>query len=126
MISKTKIGNRIKRKRDDNIVETILSAKKNKFWIKAAQILSGAKRKYPSFNLGELDSMNLDDKDTIAIPGKILGKGIFTKKLRVCAISFSESAAEKIHKSKSEKIFLNDEIKKNPEGKGVKLIWKKE
>lgn len=121
MISKTKIGARLTRKTDRDIVDTIIEAKKNKNWMKIAQAVSGSRRNYPSVNLKEIDKFS-SDGDIIIVPGKVLGSGNINKKLRVCAISFSLSAVEKLKSSKGEAIKLIEEIRKNPKAQGVKII----
>lgn len=120
-ISKTKIGNRISRKVDSEIVDTILEAKKNKNWIKIAQIISGPTRQYASINLKEIDK-NSSEGDTIVIPGKVLGSGVLNKKVKICALRFSSSALDKMKSSKSEAVILIEEIKKNPNAQGIKVM----
>ncbi len=121
MISKTKISKRIRRKTDPVIEETIILAKKNKCWMKIAQIISGSKRGYAAVNLKEIDE-NSSEGDTLVIPGKVLGLGEVTKRVRVCALEFSESAKDKLVKTKSEIVYLLEEIKKNPKAEGVKIL----
>ncbi len=120
-LSKTKIGARLTRKTDEEIVDTILEAKKNKNWMKIAQIVSGSRRNYSSVNLKEIDRLS-SEGDVIIVPGKVLGSGNINKKLKVCAISFSASAVEKLKSSRGEAIKLIEEIKKNPKAEGIKLI----
>lgn len=123
MISNTSIAKRIPRKMDAYIVDTIFAAKKSKNWNKIAQIISGGRRRYSDVNIGRIEKES-NDGDVIIVPGKVLGNGNLTKKIKVCALYFSESAHEKIKQGKSEGVKLIDEIKKNPEAKGVKiLIW---
>ncbi len=121
MISKTKIGKRVRRKTNSEIVETILILKKNKAWLKLARIISGSTRKYSSVNL---DKINKETKegDTIVIPGKVLGSGNLDKKIRIAALGFSEKARKKLKEVKAEAISLIEEVKKNPEAKGIKNI----
>ena len=121
MISKTKIGKRIKNKKDEYIVETILLAKKNKGWLKIAQILSAGSRSYSSINLKEIDEKTKEG-DTIIVPGKVLGSGELSKKVRICSLGFSESAKEKIKHKKGEIVTILEEIRKNPKAEGVKII----
>jgi large subunit ribosomal protein L18e len=121
MISKTKIAKRVGRKTDRMVVETILLAKKSEKWRGVAQALSGAKRDYSSVNLKRIDS-ETKEGDTVVVLGKVLGVGNLTKKVRVCAMSFSESAVEKLKAHKSEMISVLDEIKKNPKMEGVKIL----
>ncbi len=121
MISKTKINRRVKRKTNSEIVETLKQANKNPSWRKVAQKISAGRRNYLSINLNEIDKKT-SEGDTVAVVGKILGKGEVTKKVRVCALGFSESALEKMKSVKSEAVRLIDEIKKNPKAEGVKII----
>ena len=121
MISKTKISKRIKRKTHSEIVETVNAAKENKEWNKIAQLISGSRRKYSSVNLKEIEKQTKVG-DTVIIPGKVLGSGTISKKVRVCAINFSESAKEKLKENKGEIVTILEEIKKNPKAEGVKVI----
>lgn len=121
MISKTKISKRLGRKSDSEIVETIMLAKKEKSWMKVAQILSGSKKNYDSINLKKIDS-EAKEGDTIVVVGKVLGSGQLTKKVRISATGFSESAREKIEANKSEIVSLIEEIKKNPKAEGIKIL----
>ncbi|MSS74242.1 50S ribosomal protein L18e [Candidatus Pacearchaeota archaeon] len=120
-VSKTMISKRIPRKMDSYVVETSMAAKKQKAWQTVAQLVSGPRRNYSSVNLDRINSES-EDGDTVIIVGKILGNGDLTKKLRICALYFSDSAINKIKQAKCEAIKLVDEIKKNGSAKGVKLI----
>jgi len=63
--------------------------------------------------------------DTVVIPGKVLSEGEISKKIRVVAKGFSEKAREKLLKSKTPIAFIEEEIKTNPEGKGIKILNEK-
>lgn len=121
MISNTSIAKRIPKKVDKYIVDTIFAAKRAKGWNKIAQIVSGGRRSYSNINLGRIEKESTEG-DILIIPGKVLGNGSLTKKIKICALYFSTSAIDKIKQSKSESIKIVDEIKKNPSGEGVKLI----
>ena len=60
--------------------------------------------------------------DTVVILGKVLAKGEVTKKIRICALSFSEKARERLKKSKSESLTILHEIKINPKAEGIKIL----
>lgn len=120
-ISQTKIKSNLKRKTNPAIIETINLARKNKAWIKLARLLSSPNSNYSNLNLNEIDSKSKIG-DTIVIPGKILSKGDITKKIRICALSISESAFEKLSKTKSEFVPIAEEIKKNPSAQGIKIL----
>jgi len=121
MISNTKIGKRVGNKTSSEVVETLLAAKKNAAWNKVAQLISGSRKKYSSVNLKEIDN-EAKDGETVVVVGKVLGNGKLNKKVRVCAMNFSESAVEKLKEVKSEGIILLEEIKKNPKAEGIKIL----
>src|SRR3989338_470386 len=112
-ISRTKIKAQLRRKKKPELAETIISALKNKPWLAIAKTLSSPSRNMPSVNLQFIED-NSKVGDTIVIPGKVLSVGEVSKKIRVCAVSFSAPALEKLKKSKSEAVLLSEEIKKNP------------
>src|SRR3989344_8365127 len=117
VISKTSINKRIPRKKDSYIVDTLYAAKKSKKWQGIAQIVSAGRRNYSAVNLRRIEKES-SDGDLIVVPGKVLGSGDLTKKLKICALYFSESALNKIKQNKGEAIKIIDEIKKNPNAEG--------
>lgn len=119
MISKTHVKKKTSRKTDLALVETIKLARINPGWLRLSHILSGPTRKQISANLSDIDA-NTKAGDTLVIPGKVLGQGELTKKLRICALSFSKTAIEKMKKTKSEAVTILEEIKKNPKAEGIK------
>jgi len=120
-VSKTKIKFRRKKKTNQELVETISLALKNKPWGKISQFLSSSTKKYSSVNLYQIEKQT-SAGDTVVIPGKVLSQGELTKKVRICSLSISEAAREKLKKTKSEYVSILEEIKKNPKAQGVKLI----
>lgn len=121
MKSKTKIEKQALKKRNPEMVETIRAAKKKEKWLKVAGILSGPRRKMPNLNLTEIDK-DSKEGDTVVVPGKVLSQGEINKKIKVVALGFSEKAREKLMKSKSDPTTILEEIKKNPDAKGVKML----
>ena len=121
MMSNNKIQKRIGRKTSPEVVEISLNAKKNKSWNEIGKIISGSKRNYSALNLSEIDKKS-SEGDTIVVPGKVLSKGELTKKVRICAMGFSESAREKMKSSNSEAVLILEEMKKNPKAEGIKLL----
>ena len=121
MISKRKIKVRAKKKTNPVLLETIKQAYRNKGWLKVAQKLSSSTRKYDSVNLERIDKESKAG-DTIIILGKVLSIGKITKKLRICSLSSSTSALEKMKEAKSEAVSILDEIKSNPKAQGIKVI----
>ena len=123
MKTKSKIEKQLQRKTNSILVETIIACKKNKAWLKIAEILSGPRKNRTNLNLEELNKKIKDEK-TVVVPGKILSQGELDKKIKIVALGFSEKAEEKLKKSGTETLIILEEIKKNPEAKGVKILKK--
>lgn len=119
--SKILIEKQIKRKKDRELVETIIAAKKNPNWFKIAEILSSSRRKRINVNLDQLEK-NLDDKKLLIVPGKVLSQGEISKKGKIIAFKFSEKAKEKLIKAGCEISNILDEIKNNPNEKDIKIL----
>ncbi len=119
--SKTLIDKQLQRKRNPELVETLMAAKKNDSWLEIASILSGPKRKRINLNLNEINK----EDGKIVIPGKVLSQGDVNKKIKVIALSFSEKAKEKLLNSGCEVSSILEEIKSNPSAEGIKILkWK--
>lgn len=112
---------RVHNKTNPTLVDTLSAALKSPAWNEVAKKLSGPTRRQPSLNLFQIDSL-VKAGDTIVLPGKILSQGDLTKKIKLCALSISSLAKEKIKKSKSEFVPLIEEIKKNQKAEGIKIL----
>jgi len=124
MKSKTTIAKQIKKKTNTELIKTIVATKKNNNWLNIARIISGPRKKRRNANLEKINK-ETKEGETILIPGKVLSNGEITKKLKIIALAFSKNSKEKILKSESEFSYIIEEIKKNPEAKGIKIIkWK--
>lgn len=114
MKSKTKIETQTKKKLNPELVETIRLAKKTKAWLGVAGILASTRKNKVQINLDKI-------KEDCVIPGKVLGQGE-AKKAKVVAFSFSERAKQNILKVGGNVVYIKDEIKQNPEMKGLKVL----
>jgi len=123
MKTKTKIGKQLKRKRNPELRETILAAKKEDKWVRIAGILSGPRRKSISLNLEEINK-NSKDGEILIIPGKVLSQGEINKKIKIVAQSFSKEAKEKLEKAKIPTSDIIKEIKNNPGMKKCRVLVK--
>lgn len=123
MKSKTKIAKQLEKKTNKELVETIIAAKKNKAWLEVASVLSGPRRKRVNINLDEIKRQSKDG-EKIIVPGKVLSQGELNKKIEIIALGFSERAKEKILKSGSKTLSIFEEIKKNPEANGIRVLKK--
>ncbi len=121
MKSKTLIEKQLQRKKNSELVKTIIAAKKNDSWIEIAKILSGPRKKRVEINLEDI-SKKAEEGETIVIPGKVLSQGEFNKKVKIIALNFSEKAKEKLLKAKCEVFSILEEIKLNPEAKGIRIL----
>lgn len=121
MISKTHIKARTRMKTNPVLVETIVAARKNAKWNEVAKMLASPRMQHASLNLREIDAKTTAG-DTVVVPGKVLSVGNVTKKVRICALSVSEKAAEKLKDTKSEMVSILEEIHKNPKAEGIKIL----
>ncbi len=118
MISKTKINERMRKKRNPILVDTIFLAKKNNM-LALAHKLSGSTRQQSKVNLSELNEMK---EDKVIVVGKVLGSGDIKKKMSIAALGFSAQAREKLKKAGCEIKTIKQEIEKNSKLTGVKII----
>ncbi len=119
MKSKTKIENQLRKKTNPELAKTIILAKSNPAWLDVASALTSPAKQMPQINI---DRINKEESDTIAIPGKVLSQGELTRKVKVIAFKFSKKAKEKIEKSGSKVVSFLDEIENNKDAKGVKIL----
>tara|TARA_Y100000310_G_scaffold110664_1_gene109095 strand:- start:1004 stop:1354 length:351 start_codon:yes stop_codon:yes gene_type:complete len=89
----------------------------SKLWKRVASELEKPTRRRRKVNILDIEK-NANDGDIILVPGKVLATGELTKKVKVAAWQFSESATQKIKDSLS----ISQIIKDNPKGKNIKLI----
>ncbi len=120
-LSKRKLIQRTERKTNPELFSTIKVAAQNPAWAPIAKYLSGPTRLYSSINLTRIDS-ETKAGDTVLIIGKVLSTGELTKKVKIVALSASQHTLDKISKNKSEFVLLKDEIQKNKNFEGLKLI----
>lgn len=123
MKSLTKIKKQVQKKTNSELVETILELAKNDKWFDVARLISGPRRKRVSLNLDEINEHSKDG-ETVVVAGKVLSQGEVKKKIKIVALAFSENAMEKLSKEKREFATISEEIKKNPDAKGLRILGK--
>jgi len=106
----------MKQKTDSELVGTIIKLKKTNPGV--AKLLAGPKRNQSAINLDKIESV----KGDVLIVGKVLSSGDLEKGKKIVAWSASEKAVEKIKSVKGEFVLITDEIKKNPELKGLEVL----
>ena len=121
MKSKRKIEKQLDKKTNKKLVDTLIAVKKNDSWRKIIGEISGSRKNRVEVNIEKIEKFTKQG-ETIVIPGKVLSIGEINKKIRVVALGFSQNAIEKILKSKSDVVYIDEEIKKNPSAKGIRVL----
>lgn len=118
MISKTQINKRLKRKRNPEIIKTILLAKKYNY-LNLAKKLSSPNSNYTAINLDELNKIK---ENNIIVVGKVLGSGNIERKISISALAFSKQAYEKLKKAHCEIKSIKEELSKIKNLQGIKIL----
>lgn len=87
------------------------------FWKRVADDLEKSSRRRVEVNLSRIARASKQG-ETVVVPGKVLGTGELSHKVRVVAYSFSQSAQEKLKEAKCESMSIEEFLKKNPQGSG--------
>ncbi len=97
----------------DNLYSAYRENKKN-IYKTVAETINGSTRKNIAVNLSKLHKLkNVKEDSIVIIPGKLLGTGSTTKKIKVYAYSYSKAAKEKLISVKTLKDFCKDKIDYN-------------
>ena len=89
-------------------------------WRDIAKRLERPSRVWSSVNVSKIDRY-VDDKETIIVPGKVLGSGMLSKKLTIVAWKFSESAINKIESAGGKALSL-EELMNDKKLKNIRII----
>jgi len=90
-------------------------------WRDIARRLERPTRNYSEVNLSKINRYSSED-ETVIVPGKVLSSGNIEHKVIVAALDFSESAKEKITNKGGSCLNIEDLVKENPNGSGVKIM----
>lgn len=90
-------------------------------WRTLAEKLEKPRRKKVEVNLSDIER-NAEKNDTVIVPGIVLASGELTKPVTIAAWKFSQTAKEKIKKTKGKCLSIEELVKENPKGTGVKII----
>ena len=90
-------------------------------WRDVAQDLSASKRRRIAVNLSRLNR-HTKAKETVVVPGKVLGAGTLSHPVIVAAFSFSAQAMLKITKAKGKCLSITELMEAEPDGGNVKII----
>jgi len=90
-------------------------------WKVIAEKLYNPRRRKVEVNLADIER-NTDKGETVLVPGAVLSSGNLTKSLNVAAWKFSPTAEEKIKKAGGKTLTIEELLKENPKGTGVKIL----
>jgi large subunit ribosomal protein L18e len=97
------------------------SYKGSAIWKKVADDLNVPTRERKIVNLSRINRF-ASENEVIVVPGKVLAAGELGCKVTIAASRFSEGSIEKIKSSGSSAMSIEELMKKNPSGKGIRII----
>lgn len=109
------------------LIELIVFLKKQsntnnvEIWRDVAKRLARPRRRTVPVNVSRLNRFT-NKRETVVVPGKVLGTGEIDHPITVTAFGFSAKAEEKIVAARGKCISFIDLVKKNPKGSKVKII----
>jgi large subunit ribosomal protein L18e len=90
-------------------------------WLDVAEHLAKPKAQRVAVNLSRINR-HTEKRDTIVVPGKVLGTGTLNHSITVAAFGASKKAKEKLTAAKAKYLYIPELVKKNPKGVNVKII----
>ncbi len=91
------------------------------FLIDLAEKLNKPRRQRVEVNIADIER-HAKKNETIVVPGVVLGYGKLTKPVKVAAWRFSKPAKEKILNAKGKVMTIEELVKENPKGSGVRIM----
>jgi len=90
-------------------------------WRDVADRLSSSRRRRVTVNLSRLNRYT-KEKETVVVPGKVLGAGKLEHPLIVAAFTFSKQSHSKISTAKGKCLSILELLKTNPKGSNIKIM----
>ncbi|MCD6409852.1 MAG: 50S ribosomal protein L18e [Candidatus Verstraetearchaeota archaeon] len=90
-------------------------------WRAVSELLMLPTRSRIAINVSRINRY-AKEGETVVIPGKVLGAGKLTKKVRVAAFAFSKAAQQKIEAAGGECLSIEELVQENPKGSGVRIM----
>ena len=90
-------------------------------WRDVAKRLEKPGKNYAQVNLSKINRY-ANDGETVLIAGKVLGSGHLNKAVTVAAYNFSATAMEKIADVGGKCLMIEELVKENPKGSGIKIL----
>jgi len=99
------------------------AAKENEaaIWSDVADKLASARRSRTEVNVSDIER-NADDNEIVIVPGIVLAAGEIKKSVTVAAWKFSGAAEAKIKSAGGKCMTIDELVKQNPKGSGVKIF----
>ncbi len=120
MVRKTGPTNIFHRKLIDNLGRSYRRSGAS-VWKSASSLLSHPRRSRVEVNLSRINRITAA-KDTILVPGKVLGAGRLEHPVRIAAFDFTNSARIKILDSGGKCLTVEELLEDNPEGKSIRIV----
>lgn len=95
--------------------------KDSDLWKAVAKNLNRPRRRGFEVNIDRIGK-NSKPRETIIVPGIVLGSGDIKKPVTVAALRFSMEAKGKIEKAGGKCMEIQDLLKKNPQGHNVRIM----
>jgi len=102
-------------------LKKVSSTEKAGIWKRIAKDLEKPTRNRRAVNISRINR-NTQPKETIIVPGKVLGSGALDHELTIAAFAFSQGAKDTITKSKGKIMTIPELMKQNPKGKDIRII----
>ncbi len=90
-------------------------------WLDVAERLASPKRSRVAVNLSRLNRYT-QAKESVVVPGKVLGSGELAHAVSVAAFGFSDRARAKITKARGKCLSIPDLVEANPKGSNVRIL----
>ncbi len=95
--------------------------KERPLWKRIASDLERPTRKRRIVNLWKIEK-HAREGEIIVVAGKVLGDGTLTKKITLAAAAYSAEAIRKVTASGGKALTIEELLRKEPDGKGVRII----
>ncbi len=90
-------------------------------WKSASELLARPRRRRVEVNLSRINRVT-GAKETILVPGKVLGAGRLEHPIKIAAFDFTESARGKIQDSGGKCLSIGELLEQNPQGKNIRIV----
>jgi len=97
------------------------AGRESRFWKAVAEEILKQRRRRRTVNVIHLSKLT-SPNDSVVVPGKVLGTGAIGHPITLGTYSCSQAALNKIEKAGGKVLPLEEMAKRNPSGKGLKIL----